>query len=144
MAVNFVICILPPPTCTPFRKEIMNSIIKDQLSKCRVAVIPQFEDTVTHICISKINKVQTENMVSNRVYLIRVKPSVKTNDTIAFNWNNGLKPLYEYYKVEKVGVVGNMIKVNGFAVDTETGDSIYTKPFYGYLPNDGFEILEEV
>ena len=76
----------------------MNSIIKDQLSKCRVAVIPQFEDTVTHICIRKINKVQTENMVSNRVYLIRVKPSVKTNDTIAFNWNNGLKPLYEYYK----------------------------------------------
>lgn len=122
----------------------MNKIIKDQLSKCKVAVIPNFEDTATCIYIPKISNIQTKNMLSNHLYLIKVKSNMKTNDTIAFNWNNGAKPLYNYYRAEKVGEVGNMIKLNGIAFNVDTGESIFTQPFYGYLPVDGFEIIEEV
>lgn len=122
----------------------MNKIIKDQLSKCKVAVIPKFEDTATCIYIPKVTYIQTKNMLSNHLYLIKVKPSVKSNDTIAFNWNNGAKPLYNYYRAEKIGEVGNMIKLNAIAFDVDTNQSIYPQPFYGYLPADGFEIIEEV
>ena len=119
----------------------MNKIIKEQLNKCRVAVIPEFGDVTTHICIKKVNEILPTNMKSNHIYLIKVKPSVKVNTTIASNWNGGKLPKYDYYKVERVGDVGNMVKLNGIAYDN--GD-LCTEPFYGYLPYDGFEIIEEV
>lgn len=122
----------------------MNNIIKDQLKKCRVAVIPNFEDSATHIYINKVCYIQTSNMLPNHIYVIKIKPGVKNNNTIAFNWNGGRKPLYDYYRAEKVGEMGNMIKLNGIAIDINTGENIYTQSFYGFLPNDGFEILEEV
>ena len=122
----------------------MNSIIKDQLNKCKVAKIPSFEDSATYIYIPKVNYIQTTNMLPNHAYLVKIKPNIKNNDTIAFNWNNGVKPLYNYYRAEKVGEVGNMIKLNGIAFNVDTGESIFTQPFYGYLPVDGFEIIEEV
>lgn len=121
----------------------MNKIIKDQLSKCRVAVIPECEDSATHIFIKKVNNILPVNMLPNHVYLIKIKPSVKNNDTIAFNWNGGVRPQYDYYKVEKIGEIGTMLKLNGIAFDYSTKSNIY-KSFYGYLPNDGFEIIEEV
>ena len=121
----------------------MNKIIKDQLNKCRVAVVPEFEDSATHIFIKRVTNILTSNMLPGHVYLIRIKPSVKNNDTIAANWNGGIKPQYDYYKVEKLGDVGTMIKLNGIAFDYDTKSDVYTS-FYGYLPIDGFEILEEV
>ena len=122
----------------------MNKIIRDQLNKCRVAVIPNVEDSATYIYIKKVSTIQTSNMIKNHIYLIKIKPSSKNNDTITFNWNNGVKLLYDYYKVEKLSEVGNMIKLNGIAVDISTGNDLYNQPFYGYLPSDGFEIIEEV
>ena len=122
----------------------MNKIIEEQLRKCRVAVVPEFTDTATHIYINKVNVILPTNMLYNRVYLIKIKDSVRLNDALAFNWNGGRKPMCTYYKAEKVSEIGNMIKLNGVAVDDKTGDYIYNQPFYGYLPNDGFEIIEEV
>lgn len=122
----------------------MNKIIKKQLENCRVAEIPNLEDSATHIYIKRVLNILPINMLKNHLYLIRIKPSVKSNDTIAYNWNNGIHPIYDLYKVEKLDEVGNMIKLNGIAVDKTTGENIYNNSFYGYLPNDGFEIIEEV
>lgn len=120
----------------------MNKTIKEQLQKCRVADIPEFEDSATHIYIKKVDNILTSNMLPNHLYLIKIKQSIKNNETIAFNWNGGIKPKYDFYKVEKLGIVGNMIKLNGIAFND--GVDIYSEPFYGYLPLDGFEIIEEV
>ena len=122
----------------------MNKIIRDQLDRCRVAVLPKFEDSATHIYINKVNTILPQNMVKGHIYLIKISPSIKNNDTIAFNWNGGKKLIYDYYKVEKIEEVGNMYKLNGIAFDKDTNQDVYKYPFYGYLPKDSFEIVEEV
>ena len=111
---------------------------------CRVAEIPNFEDSATHIYIKKKIHLSTNDMLPNRVYVIKIKDSVIKNDTLAANWNGGNHPKYSCYKVEKVGIVGNMVKLNGIAYDVDSDVNIYSEAFYGYLPKDGFEILEEV
>lgn len=122
----------------------MNKIIRDQLKMCRVAEIPDFEDSATHICIKRINHLSANDMQANHIYIIKVKQAVKTNKTLAANWNGGAYPKYDYYKVERVGVVGEMVKFNGIAYDKDRDVNLYSEAFYGYLPMDGFEILEEV
>ena len=83
-------------------------------------------------------------MIPNHLYLIRVKDSMKTNKTIAINWNNGWSPKYTYYKVEKLLTYGSMVKLNGIAFDYETKKDLPSESFYGFLPSDGFDVLEEV
>lgn len=122
----------------------MNKIIKDQLKMCRVAVIPEFEDSATHIYIKRKSCLSADDMLPNHIYVIKIKDAVIRNNTLASNWNGGNHPKYSCYKVEKVGIVGNMIKLNGIAYDIDSDVNIYSEAFYGYLPNDGFDIVEEV
>lgn len=111
---------------------------------CRVAQIPEFEDSATHICIKRVSHLFADDMQPGHIYTIKVKQAAKMNKTLAANWNGGAYPKYDYYKVERVGVVGDMIKLNGIAYDEDKDVNIYSEAFYGYLPADGFEILEEV
>lgn len=122
----------------------MNKIIEHELKKCRVAPLPQWEEGATHIFIPKLTVIRSHQMLPNHLYLIKIKPSVKHDTALAANWNNNRYPVYTYYKVEKLTEVGQMIKVNGIGYDPELNQDLLTASFYGFLPSDGFEVVQEV
>ena len=115
----------------------MNNLIKDQLLKCKVAEIPQFNDSTTVINLCKLNplkpvlggfySVQIEN------YIINQPP----NFTLSQNWNNGTKPPELFLNVEVKQIMGNMIRVNCVGQETNI-------PWEGWLPIKSIKVLKQL
>ena len=122
----------------------MNKIIQDQLKRCQVAIIPPFSEDATSIYIKKVVTLVPTSMMPNRLYIVKIKDSVKKSSTIASNWNGGRYPRCNYYKVERLGLLGTMMKLNGIGYDVENQVDLVNESFYGYLPIDGFEVVSEV
>ena len=122
----------------------MNPIIEKQLRKCKVASIPEVDSQATRILIPKVQQLTAQSMFSGHLYLIKIRPSVRQDVVLAANWNGGRQPQYTYYKVEKLNTVGTMVKLNGIAYDAEQHIDLVSESFYGFLPADGFEIIQEI
>ena len=117
----------------------MNNIIKQQLLNVTVTNI-EFNDDTTYIFIPKTIKILNSSLKKGEYYMLKLFDNVthpSSSSTLASNWNNGIIPKYDLYTVEILDNMGKMIKVNGVANMDPTDN------FYGWLPYDGFEVINK-
>ena len=78
----------------------MNPIIKKQLENCRVANIPDFDDSTKTITIPKGSALTVTPYQVGKFYLVELADYVinpPEGYTLASNWNKGTSPKYKYY-----------------------------------------------
>jgi len=117
----------------------MNSIIFEQLKKVTATEL-NFDESSHHIFIPKSLKILSGSLKKDTVYRIKLFDSVinpSKDSTLAANWNNNKVPKHSEYFIEVIDKLGNMIKINGIAVDDQTDN------FYGWVPTDSFEVLSK-
>lgn len=116
----------------------MNTIIYNQLNNVKATKI-EFNLDSTEIYIPKTVKVAKQTLQVGKIYDIKLKPTIfnqGADSTWADNWNQGKMPQYSEYMVEIESNIGNMIKVNGVAIED------ISSHFIGYLPHDSFEVTK--
>ena len=124
----------------------MNPIIKKQLENCRVANIPDFDDSTKTITIPKGSALTVTPYQVGKFYLVELADYVinpPEGYTLASNWNKGTSPKYKYYKCEIVKTVGKMICILGCGFDAvhqqDTNDL-----WEGWVPQAGIKLLQEL
>ena len=122
----------------------MNKFIKEQLKKCRVAIIPYFDDstTVLHIGLSDGAVVKdTGELQLYHNYSIKVEDYIihpYQGFTLHDNWNSGRIPTDYYMNCQIIKVMGDkMVKISAVGVNDR-------KPWEGWLPRKSIKILEEI
>lgn len=118
----------------------MNNQILNQLHKVTATKI-EFNSNDTEIFIPKTIQIRNESLQKSKCYLIELQDFIVNPDessTLSSNWNNGKVPEYKKYFVEIVSIMTNMIKVNGVSVENSSSR------FEGWLPMDGFTVLEKI
>lgn len=123
----------------------MNPIIRKQLENCKVANIPEFDEDTTLIDIPKGSVLNVSQYQVGRCYVVEIADHIinpSNEHTLATNWNNGTSPKYKYYKCEIVKLVGKMICILGYGVDSTGKDT--TDLWEGWIPQSGIKILEEL
>jgi len=121
----------------------MSKIIDEQLKKCQVADTTNFNPDTNEYFIKR--RVGIKIKVGS-YYILKIKDSLlnpSPNSTLAANWNNGIIPTHNYYKVDVCQIMARMIKVNGIAFNNETQTDI-NEFFSGWLPIDEIEIISEL
>ena len=124
----------------------MNSIIKQQLKKCRVADIPEFNDDTTQIMIPKQDGAVVSPYQVHKCYLVEIAdwiihPSPDFN--LASNWNKGSIPSHSFYCVEISQVMGKMVRITGCAYDPAT-KSTTSELWEGWVPQKGLKLIKEL
>ena len=116
----------------------MNKILLNELKKVTATEI-DFDDNSTKIFIPRSLKISNRSIKIGKVYRILINKSIinSSSSILISNWNDGNFPKYDEYIVEIISKVGNMIKVNGVSVEDNSSQ------FFGWLPNDSFEIISE-
>lgn len=117
----------------------MNSIIKKELQKVTATEL-EFNDKTTSIFIPRSLKILSGSLKKDTIYRIKLDSLVtnpSSNSTLASNWNNNKVPKHSEYLIEVIDKLGNMIKVNGVAVEDQSDN------FFGWLPTDSFEVLSK-
>ena len=125
----------------------MNKVVKQQLGKCRVANIPIFDETTTHIFIPKAGKgstafdfqVQCYYIIEIADYVLKPGPEF----TLATNWNKGTSPPSKYMKVEVSQITGKMIKVTGIGYDIAQYQDLPIA-WEGWLPASSSKIIKKL
>lgn len=125
----------------------MNKVVKEQLGKCKVARVPQFDDNTTHIFIPKLSKgaLPLDFQVRN-YYIIEIADYVLNPGpefTLAANWNKGTIPPSKYMKVEVSQINGKMIKVTGIAYDIGNHRDL-SYVWEGWLPSVSIKIINKL
>lgn len=112
----------------------MNKFIKEQLNKCKVADIPEFNDSTTTLLIKQKTKPNFnesgECIIEVEDYIIHPYPGFTLHD----NWNSGIVPTDKQMKVIIVQDMGKMIKVKGVGINDN-------KAWGGWLPKKSCKIL---
>lgn len=125
----------------------MNKIVKQQLSKCRVANIPEFDDSTTHIFIPKNGKATAPlDFHLHSYYIIEIADYVlnpSTEFTLATNWNKGTVPPHKHMKVQVSQITGKMIKVTGIGYDI-TYQKDLPLVWEGWLPASSARIINKL
>ena len=115
----------------------MNSIIKSQLAKVTATEL-EYDDNTTHIFIPKSLKILNGALKKDQIYRIKLYESVtnpSSDSSLAANWNNNRVPKHSEYYIEVIDKLGNMLKINGVAVEDQTDN------FFGWIPVDSFDVL---
>ena len=124
----------------------MNPIISNQLKHCRVAQVPEFDETTTHITIPKISDSNGISLHEGGVYLIELADYIlKPYDgfDLHVNWNNNTIPVDKHMKCEIVKIMGPMIRINGVGFDLQSTADLFTT-WSGWLPMKGIKILQDL
>ena len=124
----------------------MNPLIKKQLESCKVANIPEFDESTTHVVIPKGSVLNVTQYQVGKCYLVELADYVinpPEGYTLASNWNKGTTPKYKYYKCEIVKIVGKMICILGFGFDTTTQKDT-NDLWEGWIPQEGIKLLQEL
>ena len=124
----------------------MNPIIKKQLESCRVANIPQFQETDTVIVIPKGSILNITPYQVGKYYLVELADYILNPSegyTLSSNWNNGTIPKYKYYKCEITKTVGKMVGILGCGVNPVTGQDT-NDLWEGWVPQAGIKLLQEL
>lgn len=124
----------------------MNPLIKKQLSSCKVANIPEFDDNSVIINIPKGSVLNVTHYQVGRCYVVELADYIinpPEGYTLASNWNKGSSPKYKYYKCEIVKIVGKMICILGYGVNPVTGQDT-NELWEGWVPQSGIKILQEL
>lgn len=116
----------------------MNPLILEQLKKCRVARIPEFDENTTFL---EIPQVITASYEPGQRYIIELDDYLLKSCTIHTNWNNNILPTSKYYKCEYIKTIGKMIKIVGVEYNPETEESS-NLTWEGWLPSNNIKILK--
>ena len=122
----------------------MNSFIKEQLKKCKVAEVPNLEQAKEVLFIPK--KEPEKEPELNHYYIIELEDYVINEPegfTLSANWNKGTKPTCSYYKVQVVQLLGKMVKVSGISYDVINSTDL-SDVWTGWLPRASFHIKKEL
>ena len=96
----------------------MNKFIKEQLLKCKVANIPDFNNSTTQIfipkavCCKAAEIIDNEKLKLNTCYLVKLEDYIINpypGFTLHDNWNKGVIPKYSCMKIFVKNRVGKMI-----------------------------------
>lgn len=118
----------------------MNSRIREQLEKCKVANIPNFNDDSTELIIPVGMKKDEDEIKLNGFYLIEVEDYIihpYSGFTLHDNWNNGIIPTDKQMNICVNQIMGKMIKVDAAGVNDR-------KHWSGWLPKKSFKILKNI
>lgn len=128
----------------------MNNLIKEQLSKVKVAILPSYDENTTKIIIPKLTKqVLIENNLLpqlGRTYIIELEDYLlrpSDNFTLHVNWNNNIIPKDKVMKATVVNDIGKMIKINGkgyLLLSDECNDNKWE----GWIPKKSIKIIKEI
>lgn len=121
----------------------MNRIIKNQLSKLRVAKIDS-QDELKHTIIFKRHVAKVFNL--DACYIIRLDRtllSANGDEILVTNWNKGNYPKHPCMRVQVTKKMGDKIFVCGVYYD-EVSKTNMNEYFNGWLPDEKLEIIEEV
>ena len=93
----------------------MNKILKEQLTKCHIAQIPEFDESDLTLTIPKLGtkSVFRGFLEENHTYLIEVEDYIITkieNFDLADKWNHGIIPKSKFLILEVSTIRGKMIQ----------------------------------
>lgn len=124
----------------------MNPILKKQLENCKVANIPLFDESTEHISIPKGSVLNVTPYQVGKCYYVELADFVLNppeGNTLSSNWNKGTVPKYKYYKCEIVKIVGKMICILGYGINSTTGQETVDL-WEGWVPQSGIKLLQEI
>ena len=125
---------------------IMNKIIKQQLSSCKVANIPEFTDDTTELFILKNSTAAVNSYHLNKYFQIEIADYIlypSPEFTLAANWNNGSNPPSKIMNVEVINIQGKMVQVSGVSFDP-TNPAAAPYFWQGWLPQKGLKIIKQL
>ena len=116
----------------------MNKFIKEQLQKCKVANIPEFDDSSTCISISVGTKSGSSvEFQQGMEYDIEVENYIihpYSGFTLHDNWNKGMVPTDKQMHILVVNEMGKMICVQAVGLNDN-------KAWGGWLPKKSCKII---
>ena len=125
----------------------MNLIIEEQLKKCKVAKIPQFDETTTHLIIPKQEgAISCSTFQINEEYIIKLESYILNPPegfTLHTNWNNNIPPKSEVLYCKIIQVMGKMIKIHGMGYNYSTKQTTDYN-WEGWLPIKSVKVLEKI
>ena len=118
----------------------MNQLIKNELDKVNVALIPAYnEDTLTLLIPKGSREVDKIKFEKGKYYTIEIADRLLRSDDELLNlhiqWNNGIVPKDKYMNIEVIDIMGNMVKVTGTGHGT-------INAWTGWLPINSVEICK--
>ena len=127
----------------------MNKYIKEQLIKCKIAQIPEFDNDTTELIIKRVNSVVFNDNIDleyNHNYIIELERYI-TNPpetfTLADNWNRGIIPSSKYLYCTPKHINGKMIKFDAVGYDIDNKVYLSDKYIDLWLPRKGFKIISK-
>lgn len=97
----------------------MRTYVENQLKKCILADLKNFDAATNTFYISKYTKPTYD---VNKCYLVQVAPYFinNTGNVIATNWNKGTAPKNTHLKIYVSKIMGKMIYVDSIGFNFET------------------------
>ena len=114
-------------------------LFNEQLDKVVYADLSNYDTETRTYHIPKINKIRLQ---LNHSYIIKVKDSIKNNDILRSNYNQGNEPEITTYLIDIISVLNKVIKVNAikYNIEKNKNENMY---WNGYLSIKDIEIIRE-
>ena len=119
---------------------MVNELIEKELKKVEKADLTNFNPETNTYLIPKRKDIKVEE---DCCYLVRLKDTIFTNETLKVNWNNGSLPTYKYLKIDVSKMLPKMIKVVAVGFDNETQKDI-SYFWSGWLTLDEIEVIKKI
>lgn len=115
------------------------TLVQEELGKVVYADLSNYDEATKTYHIPKANKIRIK---LNHSYIIEVKGSIKNNDLLRSNYNQGNEPELTTYLVDVIAILNKVIKVNGvkYNIRENKTENIY---WNGYLSIRDIEIIKE-
>ena len=119
----------------------MNNIVYEQLKKCRVASLPDFNKETTELIIPKVRTLSDTTILPQHYYQIEIVDQLLNSEAastlLSQNWNGGTTPPDSTLNCYVIKIMGGMVNVEG------VGDS-NGKQWEGWLPLNFIKIVKEI
>lgn len=119
---------------------MVSEIIKKELQKVEKADLTNFNQETNTYFIPKRKDIKLEE---DNCYLVHLKDSLFTNETLKINWNNGSLPTEKYLKVDISKIMAKMIRVVGVGYDFENKKDI-SYFWSGWLNTEDIDVIEKI
>ena len=119
---------------------MVNDLIEKELKKVEKADLTHFNSETNTYFIPKRKDIKIEE---DCCYLVRLKDTIFSNETLKVNWNNGSLPTYNYLKIDVSKMLPKMIKVVAVGFDNETQTDI-AYFWSGWLTLDEIEVIKKI
>lgn len=122
----------------------MNKFIKEQLNNCRVAKIPQFDDSTTHLIITRKNDA-SDVLELNKYYLIEILKDNITKDLINEIQNRSAYTIMStHLKCMPNRFEEGWTRFDGTGYDISTGTDLKDIYLGLWLPRNCYKIVKEL